>query len=296
MAKRLFSSLLLWGIVAGVFLSKQAIAMVALIAVLAVLGAIEYIRITRSTPGHNRRIGGILISVFYLGWLAVDLLTLDSENLRTQRLTGFTPEMIGLLATLFMAFLFSLWKEIKGMDSINAVATSILGYIYAPVLFGGFMMRLAFLPPVTEASSPELSGAWLLLFVAVVTKFTDMGAYLTGTLFGSTKMVKHISPAKTWEGTLGSFAVAQAGAFGVCFLAGERLAWMGDWWSIALLGVIISIAAIIGDLAESILKRSFETKDSGAMLPGIGGILDLIDSICFSAPAAYLYLLFTAVL
>jgi len=71
---------------------------------------------------------------------------------------------------------------------------------------------------------------------------------------------------------------------------------MGDWWSIALLGVIISIAAIIGDLAESILKRSFETKDSGAMLPGIGGILDLIDSICFSAPAAYLYLLFTAVL
>jgi len=133
----------------------------------------------------------------------------------------------------------------------------------------------------------------LILFVAVVTKFTDMGAYLTGTLFGSTKMVKHISPAKTWEGTLGSFLVAQAGAFGIWFLAGERLAWMGSWWNISILTIIISVAAIIGDLAESILKRSVDAKDSGNMLPGIGGVLDLIDSICFAAPAAYLFLMFT---
>jgi len=107
-------------------------------------------------------------------------------------------------------------------------------------------------------------------------------------------MVKHISPAKTWEGTLGSFLIAQLGAFGVWYCAGEDLAWMGEWWNIMILGVIISVAAIVGDLAESILKRSVEVKDSGATLPGIGGVLDLIDSICFSAPAAYLYLIFTA--
>ena len=65
---------------------------------------------------------------------------------------------------------------------------------------------------------------------------------------------------------------------------------MGDWWHIAILSVLISISAIIGDLAESILKRSVQTKDSGGMLPGIGGVLDLIDSICFSAPVTFFYL------
>lgn len=295
MAKRLFSTLLLWGIVAGAFFCRQVGAVLALVMILTILGSIEYVRITRSTPGHQRRIGGFVISIIYLVWLATDLLNLTgySEEGRALRLTGFSHEMLGLLATTFLVFIQSLRFEIKRMDSVNAISTSILGYIYVPVLFGGFMMRLIFLPPITEHSSPELSGAWLLLFVAVVTKFTDMGAYLTGTLFGSTKMIKHISPAKTWEGTIGSFLVAQAGAFGIWFLAGERLSWMGEWWSISILAVIISVAAIIGDLAESILKRSVAAKDSGSMLPGIGGILDLIDSICFAAPAAYLYLLYT---
>ena len=293
MAKRLFSSLLMWGIVAGVFFSRQTWAVVLIVIVLAVLGSIEYIRITKSIPGHQRRWGAFIVSVFYMGWLASDLLCLscgEGGNVdRTQRLLSFTPEMVGLLGALFLAFFMSLRREVQGLDSINAVGLSLLGYVYVQVLFGGFMMRLIFLPP-----SPELSGAWLLLFVAIVTKFTDMGAYLTGTLFGKHKMVKHISPGKTWEGTIGSFFLAQVGAFTVWYLAGEKLAWMGDWKSIMLLGVIISIAAIVGDLAESVLKRSLKVKDSGDTLPGIGGVLDLIDSLCFSAPAAYLYLLFTA--
>ena len=298
MAKRLFSTVLLWGIVAGVFFSRNVAAVVALVIVLAVLGAIEYLRITYEAPGKQRRIGAFCISIGYLLWLASDLLCIncgvEAVEVRTERLTSFTPEIVGLMATLFTAFFMSLRREIKGLDSINAVGTSLICYIYVPVLFGGFMMRLLFLPSGTEVAQPEISGVWLVLFVAIVTKFTDMGAYLTGTLFGRHKMVKHISPGKTWEGTIGSFAVAQAGAFGIWYLAGEQLAWMGDWWVIALLGVIISVAAIIGDLAESILKRSMEVKDSGDLLPGIGGILDLIDSICFSAPAAYLFLLFVS--
>ncbi len=295
MAKRLFSTLLLWGIVAAVLLSGQVLLVVGTVIVLTVLGAVEYVMITRSTPGHKRRLGSFAIAVIYLLWLAYDLVSTNNNDEIIHKQNDFSPEMICLLLTLFVAFLMTLWKEIRGMDSINAVATNVLGFIYIPILFGGFMMRLAFLPPVTAVSSPEISGVWLLLFVAIVTKFTDMGAYLTGTLFGSTKMIKHISPGKTWEGTIGSFAVAQGGAFGVWFLAGDRLDWMGAWWNILILGVLISIAAIIGDLAESILKRSVETKDSGGMLPGIGGVLDLIDSICFAAPVAYFYLYFTAI-
>ena len=292
MAKRLFSSLLMWGIVAAVFFSREICAVALTVVVLAVLGNIDYIRITKSAPGHKMRWGTFIISICYMGWLAWDLFDFNSSDSLnselSQRFLSFTPEIVGLLLAVLLVFVLSLFREIKGLDSINAVGLSILGYIFVPVLFGGFMLRLIFLPP-----SPEVSGVWLLLFVAVVTKFTDMGAYLSGTLFGKTKMVKHISPGKTWEGAIGSFLVAQIGAFTVCYLAGERLAWMGDWKSIMLLSIIISIAAIIGDLAESVLKRSVEVKDSGDVLPGIGGMLDLIDSICFSAPVAYFYLLIT---
>jgi len=296
MAHRLFSTVVLWGVVAGVFFSRNLYAVVGIVLVLTVLGAIEYNRITREAPGFQRRLGALVVSVLYLIWLSGDLCGLwggaDEPTHREDILRSFTPEMIGLFGTMFLAFFMSLRRKIVGADSINAVGLSLLGYCYVPVLFGGFMLRIIFLPPVTESTSPELSGAWLILFVTLVTKFTDMGAYLSGTLFGRHKMVKHISPGKTWEGTIGSFAVAQLGAFAVWYLAGERLAWMGDWLSIALLAVLISVAAIIGDLAESILKRSVEVKDSGGMLPGIGGVLDLIDSICFSAPVVYLYLLF----
>ena len=291
MLKRLMSTIVLWAIVAGVFVSKQIGAILALIIVLAILGTIEYNRITREAPGSQRRWGAFFISVVYMIWLALDLLGVShgswGETEKTQQFLTFTCEMVGLMGTLFLAFFMSLNREVKGLDSINAVSLSLLGYVYVPVLFGGFMMRMVFLPPV-----PEQSGAWLLLFIAIVTKFTDMGAYLSGTLFGRHKMVKHISPGKTWEGAIGAFLVAQVGAFSVWHLAGERLEWMGSWQNIMVLGVIISVAAIIGDLAESILKRSVEVKDSGDTLPGIGGVLDLIDSLCFAAPAAYLYLLF----
>lgn len=298
MSKRLFSTLLLWGIVAGVFFSGRIEAIAVLVGILAILGGMEYVLLQRETPGRRRRIGAFIVAILYLVVLSVYLLkayTMGSDQ--RFHLMNFTPEILGVVITVLLSFSSSLSKEIKGVDPIYAVATSILGFIYVPLLFGGFMTRLIFLSPEVEGvSGPVLSGAWLVLFVAIVTKFTDMGAYLSGTLFGSTKMIKHISPGKTWEGTLGSFVVAQGGAFGIWFLAGERLAWMGPWWSIAILAFLISVAAIIGDLAESILKRSMKIKDSGGFLPGIGGVLDLVDSICFSAPIAYFYLLFTAVL
>ena len=82
---------------------------------------------------------------------------------------------------------------------------------------------------------------------------------------------------------------AQAGAFGVYALGKEHFAWISGVHHIAILGFILALAATVGDLAESILKRSLRVKDSGHMLPGIGGVLDLIDSLCFALPVAFLY-------
>ncbi|NIP97358.1 MAG: CDP-archaeol synthase, partial [Akkermansiaceae bacterium] len=135
-----------------------------------------------------------------------------------------------------------------------------------------------------------MAGFWLLLLVVVTAKFTDMGAYLVGSLCGKHKAIPHISPGKSWEGYFGSLFFAQAGAVGLYLAGGQHLGWIGGLHHVLIVGFLVALAAMVGDLAESILKRSLQVKDSGHLLPGIGGVLDLIDSLCFAAPVAFLYI------
>jgi phosphatidate cytidylyltransferase len=122
-----------------------------------------------------------------------------------------------------------------------------------------------------------------------VTKFSDMGAYVTGSLIGKHPLVPHISPKKTWEGFFGALAFSIAGGCGLLALMPGQLSLLTQRDAVVL-GLVLGFAAIIGDLAESIIKRSCDVKDSGRFLPGIGGALDLIDSILFTAPLMYFYL------
>ena len=119
-----------------------------------------------------------------------------------------------------------------------------------------------------------------------------MGAYLVGSRIGRHQMMPHISPAKTWEGF---FAIAGFCGRGECllmiFLMPKHLAWL-NFFHGTILGLLIGLAAVVGDLGESIIKRSTGVKDSGALLPGIGGMLDLIDSLLFTAPLLFFYLRF----
>lgn len=124
----------------------------------------------------------------------------------------------------------------------------------------------------------------------MVTKFTDMGAYAIGSLLGRHKMVPAISPGKTWQGFAGSIAFAFLASYSAIGFFGDKIPLIGPGHA-AVLAVILALAAVVGDLAESILKRSVATKDSGHFLPGIGGMLDLIDSVLFTAPIFYHYLL-----
>mgnify|MGYP000450384696 FL=1 len=117
-----------------------------------------------------------------------------------------------------------------------------------------------------------------------------MGAYIVGSMMGRHKMILHVSPGKTWEGFGGALLFSQIAACGLYALFPEYLSFFKSWGHVIFLGVLLSVLAVIGDLAESVLKRAINAKDSGKMLPGIGGSLDLIDSICFTAPALYFYL------
>ena len=116
-----------------------------------------------------------------------------------------------------------------------------------------------------------------------------MGAYLTGSMIGKHPLIPHVSPHKTWEGFFGALGVATLGSYGLFLLIPDRLPGM-TWYHAAVLGVLLGFAAIIGDLAESIIKRSTGVKDSGNFLPGIGGALDLIDSLLFTGPLLFFYM------
>ncbi|MCU0770284.1 MAG: phosphatidate cytidylyltransferase [Verrucomicrobia bacterium] len=168
-------------------------------------------------------------------------------------------------------------------EGLMAIATTLLGLLYVPYLLN-FMQKTNYFPMLKPGD-----GAFYVVYFIVVTKFSDMGAYLTGSLIGRHKMIPRISPAKTWEGFGGAVAFSTGASLVFAHLAQRHLLGM-TWYHAALLGVVLSVGAVVGDLIESSFKREAGVKDSGHLFPGIGGILDLLDSLLFNAPLMYLYL------
>jgi phosphatidate cytidylyltransferase len=136
---------------------------------------------------------------------------------------------------------------------------------------------------------PNVDGHYYLLYFVHITKFSDSGAYAVGSLIGKHKMIPRISPGKTWEGFGGAILGSTLASVVFLKLGGSHLYGMTMTHAI-ILGVVLSIAAVVGDLIESLFKREAGLKDSGNLFPGIGGILDLLDSLLFNAPLMYLYL------
>ena len=111
-----------------------------------------------------------------------------------------------------------------------------------------------------------------------------------GTLIGKNKMIPHISPGKTWEGFIfGCLTFAVGGGCLMFYLFKDEMPLL-EWRAVVILSFCLAVIAALGDLAESILKRSLAVKDSGNILPGIGGVLDLLDSVLFTAPVLFIYL------
>jgi len=136
----------------------------------------------------------------------------------------------------------------------------------------------------------QAEGMVALAALVMVVKMGDTGAYTVGRLIGKHKMAPRISPGKTIEGGAGALSFACLGAWiAFTYLPG----WMGctlplrpgSW---LIFGLVVGLAGLLGDLAESLIKRDLNCKDSSSWLPGFGGVLDLVDSILFTAPIAYL--------
>jgi phosphatidate cytidylyltransferase len=165
---------------------------------------------------------------------------------------------------------------------ILAIATTLFGLMYVPWLLN-FVQKINFFPGIGD------DGKFYVLYFILVTKFSDSGAYAVGSLIGRHKMIPRISPGKTWEGFGGAIVVSTLASWLFAHFLGHRMPGMNTLHAIVL-GVILSASAVVGDLVESLFKREAGVKDSGKLFPGIGGILDLLDSLLFNAPIMYLYL------
>jgi phosphatidate cytidylyltransferase len=284
--RRTASTLLLWAIVGGALASGKASIYLGLLCVLALLSTMEYFRMLREAGVQCYPRLGLVVSTVYCAAVFYFF-----QNGAKSIPADLDLAMIVLSVT--GAFTLQLQYPVYGNDTLLSVAANLLGFVYIAFLFN-FATRLALFDfPATYLSTlpqgwNEVPGAFLLLWLLAVTKFTDMGAYITGSAIGKRKMIPHISPGKTWEGFVGALFFAQLAACGLYALL--PLTILGGWHHVIILGFVIALLAVIGDLAESVVKRALGAKDSGSILPGIGGALDLIDSICFTAPALYFYL------
>lgn len=175
--------------------------------------------------------------------------------------------LLFLLPLTFIASAAELWRK-KAQPLLN-IAALWLGILYVVLPF----TVMVWLQSLKLPGFPLLAGMFILIWM------NDTFAYLSGRFFGKTKLIERISPNKTWEGTVGGivFTVLGALALGFLFDPDRILFW-------ALSALIIAPCAIFGDLLESLFKRNMGVKDSGALLPGHGGVLDRFDATLFAVP------------
>jgi len=158
----------------------------------------------------------------------------------------------------------------------------------AGIVYAGFLTTfLALLKVAGEVG--HFSGGDAVVLVLVVAWIADTGAYFAGRFLGKTKLYEAVSPKKTWAGAWGGLAGSVVGAAVLKLVSAHWLSWV-DVLAIAIPGGVLGQ---MGDLAESLIKRSVGVKDSGALLPGHGGLLDRIDAVIFIAPYTYAYLMIT---
>ena len=190
-----------------------------------------------------------------------------------------------IVFVMLLAVLRRAWDQ-QTQDAIVRMAGTALATLYLGGL-GWFMMAIRVKHSNPDNLHKGFHGSTLVVLVILLAvKFTDIGAYFGGRAFGRRKLIFWLSPGKTWEGLF--FGLVTAALVTMCF----SRALSQPWWKAALFGACIGAIGQLGDLLESLMKRDAEVKDSGKLIPGFGGVLDVIDSPLFASPFAYLWLSF----
>jgi phosphatidate cytidylyltransferase len=234
---------------------------------------------------------GIVVTLFIFGGLYEFFYMVEKKGVRMFKLFGI---LVGLFIPITIYFRFSVaegWQFLFAViglfilfileltrkethQAILSLSATVFGIIYISWCFS-FLIRIRQLE----------EGAILLGFLIIVTKSSDIGAYLWGKSFGRTPLLERISPKKSLEGAVGGFFTSLI----VGLFFSPAVTTLGFWEKFFLI-IILAVISQLGDLFESLLKRDCQVKDSGKIFPGMGGVLDVIDSIIFTAPTFYLYI------
>ncbi|MCM8781363.1 MAG: phosphatidate cytidylyltransferase [Candidatus Omnitrophica bacterium] len=235
-------------------------------------------------------LAGLVITVFILGGLYEFFTMLEKKGLSIYKYFGMG---IGALIPLSILLRFELTKtwelllvvlallilillQFRRRDNngvIIGISVTVFGILYI-AWFLSFLIKIRYLS----------GGTGLLGAVLIITKMGDIGAYLVGTRFGKTPLMPRVSPNKSTEGSIGGLVFSVLAA-----LACRTFLDFG-FLHLIFLGIFLGVLAQLGDLSESLMKRDCQIKDSGNIFPGMGGFLDLIDSLLFTAPAFYFYM------
>lgn len=181
-------------------------------------------------------------------------------------------EFLFIVLTLLFLIIMQ-FKRRENSGVIIDISTTLFGILYIS-WFLSFLIKIRYMP----------QGAGLLFSVLLITKLGDIGAYLIGVRFGKTPLIPRISPKKSVEGAVAGLVSSVLGAI-AC-----RSFLHFTYPHLIMLGVFLGILGQLGDLSESLIKRDCGVKDSGNILPGMGGILDEVDSLLFTAPVFYFYI------
>lgn len=258
LSKRIISSLLLIIMIIGVISVNWLCGLVVILFITA--GLYEFFRMLEKKQ---------IASYKYFG-MGMGIIIPLSIMFRFELTKGWEFLFI-ILAFLFLIFM--QFKRRQHSGAIIAISTTIFGIIYISWFFS-FLIKIRYLE----------GGLGLLASLLLITKSCDIGAYLIGSRFGKNPLIPRVSPHKTVEGAIGGVIFSVLTAL-VC----KPLLNFG-YLHLMVIGASLSILAQLGDLSESLIKRDCQVKDSGNIFPGMGGVLDQIDSLLFTAPVFYFYM------
>ena len=267
------------------------------IGVIAVLAAHEYFGIAaRYQEKLHVYIVEVAIGIYFLGQCLHRVSAFGIDHFGNQfESWSYDITSVRALPLILLALGMFLW-EMK--DVLGAAAFSYFGFIYIAYTLGGLSLI-----------GHHTDGRILVFILLIVVWSGDIFAYYVGRAFGKHKLAELISPKKTWEGAIASalgatlisvvlfhyvhgLATALAALDVIpsqSILYNDVRVYAPTWWLAAAFGLLVNIAAQLGDLAESALKRGAGVKDSGTLLPGHGGILDRIDALLFAAPVLWFF-------
>jgi len=280
--KRVYSGIFLAGVLGLAIVKAPIFLICAMLLMIVAIAMLEFYAIIRQTGISVYKYLGIAGGVTLIG-ISFCIYTFNGG-------TNAAEYELAVLFVCIMAVFIRQFPQRLNAQPINTMACTILGILYIPFLFNFFTKLGLSWDQNDFFHGVGVSGRLLCFYLIAVVKSADIGAFLTGSRFGKHKLFPRLSPGKTWEGFFGGLLFGLIVSL-LLFLAcrghfGHKLMTITD---ALILGILLPLLGMAGDLIESLLKRAGGAKDTGTIVPGMGGLLDVLDSLLTAIPFFYFY-------